>query len=138
MVEADPTRHASRTARGAAELDLGEAATGLLRSRLPAVAEDTVRAIIVEVPGYANALAGPMGANIQGAVQLALGGFLSLASRPAAATPARRWRPRWRAPTPWAGARRAAAAAWTRCSRPTGSAPGCRGASCRPRRSRPA
>ena len=80
MSESDPTRHASRTARGAAELDLGEAATGLLRSRLPAVAEDTVRAIIVEVPGYAGALAGPMGANIQGAVQLALGGFLSLAS----------------------------------------------------------
>jgi hypothetical protein len=79
--EGNPTRHASRTARGAAELDLGEAAIGLLRSQLPSVAEDTVRAVIVEVPGYANALAGPMGANIQDAVQLALGGFLSLAGR---------------------------------------------------------
>ncbi len=87
MSESDPTRHASRTARGAAELDLGEAAIGLLRSRLPSVAEDTVRAVIVEVPGYANALAGPMGGNIQGAVQLALGGFLSLASRPRGSDP---------------------------------------------------
>ena len=83
----DPTRHASRTARGAADLDLTEAAIGLLRSRLPAVAEDTVRAVIVEVPGYTNALAGPMGANIQDAVQLALGGFLSLASRPRGTDP---------------------------------------------------
>ncbi len=80
MPETDPTRHASRTARGAAELDLGAAAIELLRSRLPDVAESTVRDIVVEVPGYANALAGPMGENIQRAVQLALGGFLNLAS----------------------------------------------------------
>ncbi|MFC0624110.1 PucR family transcriptional regulator [Kribbella deserti] len=82
MTDVDPVRHASRTARGAAELDLGEVAIGLLRSRLPKVAESTVRAVIVEVPGYANALAGSMGGNIQGAVQLALGGFLNLASSP--------------------------------------------------------
>jgi hypothetical protein len=87
MPEVDPIRHASRTARGAADLDLTEAAVGLLRSRLPAVAEDTVRAVIVEVPGYTNALAGPMGVNIQDAVQLALGGFLSLASRPRGTDP---------------------------------------------------
>jgi len=41
-----------------------------------------VRAIIVEVPGYANALTGRMGENIQGAVQLALGGFLDLSTSP--------------------------------------------------------
>ncbi len=87
MSEGDPTRHTSRTARGAADLDLTEAAIELLRSRLPAVAEDTVRAVIVEVPGYTNALAGPMGANIQDAVQLALGGFLSLAGRPRGSDP---------------------------------------------------
>ena len=87
MSGSDPTRHTSRTARGAAELDLGDTATELLRSRLPEVAEDTVRAIIVEVPGYANALAGPMGAKIQGAVQLALGGFLNLAGRPHGSDP---------------------------------------------------
>ena len=43
MHDADPTRHATPAARGAAELDLGDAATDLLRARLPAVAEDTVR-----------------------------------------------------------------------------------------------
>ena len=78
MSDADPTRHASRTARGAAELELGQAAIDLLRSRLPDIAGKTVTAIIAEVPGYTNALAGPMGAKIEGAVQLALGGFLRL------------------------------------------------------------
>ena len=87
MTDGDPTRHTSRTARGAAELDLGDAAIGLLRAQLPSVAEDTVRAVIVEVPGYGNALSGPMGANIKDAVQLALGGFLSLAGRPRGSDP---------------------------------------------------
>ncbi|MGH3354484.1 MAG: PucR family transcriptional regulator [Nocardioidaceae bacterium] len=87
MTESDPTRHARRTAWGATELDLDEDTLGRLRSRLPTVAEDTVRAVIVEVPAYANALAGPMGTNIQDAVQLALGGFLSLASRPRGSDP---------------------------------------------------
>jgi len=82
VTDTDPTRHTSRTSLGAAELDLGDATIELLRSRLAGVAENTVRAVVVEVPGYANALAGPMQANIQGAVQLALGGFLSLASSP--------------------------------------------------------
>ncbi|GAA0929340.1 PucR family transcriptional regulator [Kribbella koreensis] len=79
--------HASRTARGAAELELGEAAVELLRSRLPDIAGLTVTAIIVEVPAYTNALAGPMGAKIEGAVQLALGGFLRLASSGDPGTP---------------------------------------------------
>jgi hypothetical protein len=87
LSDADPQRHPIRTARGGAELDLDEATVGMLRSRLPAVAQDTVRAVIVEVPGYANALAGPMGANIQSAVQLALGGFLDLAGRPRGTDP---------------------------------------------------
>ena len=87
MADTDPVRHASRTARGAAELDLGEAAIDQLRSRLADIAENTVTAIIAEVPGYTNALAGPMGAKIEGAVQLALGGFLKLASSGDAGTP---------------------------------------------------
>jgi hypothetical protein len=87
LSESGGTRHTSRTAWGAAELDLGQDTVELLRSQLAAVAEDTVRAVIIEVPGYANALAGPMGANIQGAVQLALGGFLNLASRPRGSDP---------------------------------------------------
>ncbi|WP_433004469.1 PucR family transcriptional regulator [Kribbella sp. CA-294648] len=87
MAEIDPARHASRTARGAAELELGEAAVDLLRSRLRDIAGLTVTAIIVEVPAYTNALAGPMGAKIEGAVQLALGGFLRLASSGDPGTP---------------------------------------------------
>jgi len=58
-----------------------------MRSRLPQVAEQTVTAITDEVPSYAGALTGPMGENIRTAVQLALGGFISLASRSRGADP---------------------------------------------------
>lgn len=68
-----------------ADLDLGERTLLLLRSRLPAVAELTVQAIIEQVPPYTDALSGPIGANIRAAVELALGGFLKLASRPSGA-----------------------------------------------------
>ena len=51
-----------------------------MRQELPAVAEQTVAAIVVEVPSYADAFGGEMGRNIENAVQLALGGFLQLAS----------------------------------------------------------
>ena len=47
----------------------------------PAVAEQTVEAVIAEVPGYAGALSGEMRANIERAVQMALGGFLRLAEQ---------------------------------------------------------
>jgi hypothetical protein len=52
-----------------------------LRARLPAVADRVVLAIIEEVPSYAGALTGRMGEVIRNAVQLALGGFLTLATR---------------------------------------------------------
>ncbi|WP_202868864.1 PucR family transcriptional regulator [Kribbella antibiotica] len=87
MAEIDPERQTSRTARGAAELHLGAAAIDLLRARLPEIAGRTVTAIILEVPGYTNALAGPMGAKIEGAVQFALGGFLRLADSGEPSTP---------------------------------------------------
>jgi len=58
-----------------------------MRARLPAVADATVAAIIAEVPSYEGALTGSMGENIRNAVQLALGGFLSLASRRRGADP---------------------------------------------------
>lgn len=51
-----------------------------MRSELPQVAEHVVAAIIDEVPSYTDAFSGPMGETIRNAVQLALGGFLSLAS----------------------------------------------------------
>jgi hypothetical protein len=47
---------------------------------LPEVADAVVAAIVEEVPTYTNAFQGPMGETIRRAVQLALGGFLSLAS----------------------------------------------------------
>ena len=71
---------------GAGDLDLGDRTLALLRSRLPAVAELTVQAIIEQVPPYTDALSGPIGANIRSAVELALGGFLKVAARPSGAT----------------------------------------------------
>ena len=56
-----------------------------MRAELPAVAEQTVAAIVVEVPSYADAFSGDMGRTIENAVQLALGGFLVLASAGAGA-----------------------------------------------------
>ena len=73
-----PRRTPRRTAGHG--LELSPEAIAEMRSRLPQVADETVTAIIEEVPGYAGALTGPMGENIRNAVQLALGGFLSLAS----------------------------------------------------------
>jgi hypothetical protein len=58
-----------------------------LRTRLPEVAERTVAAITDDVPSYSDALSGPMGATIREAVQLALGGFISLAARSRGAGP---------------------------------------------------
>ena len=71
-----------RTARSTAGhgLDLDAAAIVEMRKQLPQVADDVVLAIIAEVPSYEGALSGPMGETIRNAVQLALGGFLSLAS----------------------------------------------------------
>lgn len=74
--------HARGGAADAVALDLGERTLALLRSRLPAVAELTVQAIIEQVPPYTDALSGAIGANIRSAVELALGDFLRLAARP--------------------------------------------------------
>ena len=59
---------------------LPEQAVLTMRAELPAVADDVVAAIIEEVPSYEDAFSGPMGQTIGNAVQVALGGFLSLAS----------------------------------------------------------
>jgi hypothetical protein len=66
---------------GSPALGLGSELTSSLEERLPAVAEHTVAAVIDEVPGYSGAWAGPMGAQINRAVEMALRGFLSLAAR---------------------------------------------------------
>ena len=51
-----------------------------MRAELPSVAERTVAEIIDEVPSYADAFTGDMGRVIVNAVELALGGFLALAT----------------------------------------------------------
>lgn len=58
-----------------------------MRAELPSVAERTVRAVVVEVPSYADAFADGMGVTIQNAVRLALGGFLQLATDTSGADP---------------------------------------------------
>jgi hypothetical protein len=58
-----------------------------MQADLPAVAEQTVATIVVEVPSYADAFAGEMGRGISNAVQLALGGFLELATAPGGVDP---------------------------------------------------
>jgi hypothetical protein len=68
------------TARGAAGLHLDASVRRALRDRLHDVAAQTVEAVTVEVPGYAGALTGSMGAKIEGAVQAALAGFLKVAA----------------------------------------------------------
>ena len=62
-------------------LALSAAAVEEMRAQLPDVAEQVVTAVVEEVPSYQDAFDGPMGQTIRQAVQLALGGFLSLASQ---------------------------------------------------------
>jgi hypothetical protein len=62
------------------ETTLPTAVAEAMRANLPFVAEATVAAVIVEVPSYADAFGGDMGRTIETAVQLALGGFLELAT----------------------------------------------------------
>ncbi len=64
----------------AASLVLDAAVIEDLRTRLPEVATHTIVAVMDEVPAYAGPFGGPMGKTIQQAVQVALAGFLKLAS----------------------------------------------------------
>ena len=63
-----------------ADLDLSAPVVEAMRTDLPRVAEQVVRAVQAEVPSYADPFRGRMGRNIENAVQLALGGFLGIAS----------------------------------------------------------
>jgi hypothetical protein len=60
-----------------------------MQAELPAVAEETVATIVVEVPSYADAFAGEMGRAIERAVRAALGGFLDLATATGGVDPSR-------------------------------------------------
>ena len=64
-----------------------------IRPELPSVAQATVAEIIVEVPSYADAFSGDMGRVIGNAVELALGGFLELATARSGADPSTPIRP---------------------------------------------
>ncbi len=72
-------RRAPRSTAGH-ELRLEPAIVEAMRAELPEVAELVVAAVIEEVSSYTDAFSGPMGETIRNAVQLALGGFLTLAT----------------------------------------------------------
>jgi hypothetical protein len=57
------------------------AALAAMHSQLSTLADDVVAAIVEEVPSYRDAFSGPMGETISNAVEVALGGFLTLASQ---------------------------------------------------------
>ncbi len=75
--------HAERRTSGISThgLTMPPAAVAEMREQLSDLADDVVAAIVEEVPSYRDAFSGPMGQTISNAVQLALGGFLTLASR---------------------------------------------------------
>jgi hypothetical protein len=62
------------------QIEIPAAVAEAMRPELPSVAQATVAQIIVEVPSYADAFSGDMGRVIGNAVELALGGFLELAT----------------------------------------------------------
>ncbi|HVI35255.1 MAG TPA: hypothetical protein VM684_03405, partial [Gaiellales bacterium] len=70
----------SHAIQRASELALDETTVTALRAALKTTADEVVQAIIDEVPPYANALSGHMGATIRRAVRTALGHYLDLAS----------------------------------------------------------
>nr|WP_229072946.1 helix-turn-helix domain-containing protein [Actinoplanes sp. DH11] len=61
---------------------LPEEVVAPLRQGLPEVSTQTIAAITMEVPAYAEAFAGELGHKIERAVQAALGTFFNLVSRP--------------------------------------------------------
>ncbi len=59
--------------------ELPPGAVEAMHGQLSTLADDVVAAIVDEVPSYRDAFSGPMGETISNAVELALGGFLTLA-----------------------------------------------------------
>jgi hypothetical protein len=77
----------------AEETALPAAVATAMRAELASVAEATVAEIIVEVPSYADAFSGDMGRVIGSAVELALAGFLELATASSGGDPGTPIRP---------------------------------------------
>ncbi|MEG9227337.1 PucR family transcriptional regulator [Aeromicrobium sp. Sec7.5] len=67
--------------RGSDALRLPAAVVDRMRAGMAGVAEQTIAAVISEVPSYRDPFRGAMGRNIEVAVTLALDGFLDLAAR---------------------------------------------------------
>lgn len=61
------------------QLQIDDSVVRILRTRLPEVATTTIAAVMSEVASYRDAFGGPMGENIENAVQMALAGFLRMA-----------------------------------------------------------
>lgn len=82
VVEGQPAVASSATESRAADLRLGDAVVARMRAQLPEVAERTVSAVTAEVPGYSDTsgAGGPDRALLAKGVEMALRGFLSLAS----------------------------------------------------------
>lgn len=66
----------------APQVQLSAETVAQMQSVLKSVGDEVVGSIIAEVPSYAGALSGPMGETIRAAVEVALGGFITLAGRP--------------------------------------------------------
>ena len=75
------------TTQGPTVVGLDPQVAAALRARLAEIADSAVLHIVDEVPSYAGAWSGRMGEVIRNAVQLALGGFLTLATRQDAEAP---------------------------------------------------
>ena len=75
-----PDDVASPTAARLSGLEIDDRVVRALREQLPSVAAQTVAAVVHEVPSYTGALSGSMADKIEAAVQMALAGFLKLAS----------------------------------------------------------
>lgn len=76
MAATGSASHPSRRARR-----LPDEVVGALRADLPRVADDVVADVVAGVESYRDALRGQMGATIRQAVQVALDGFIIIASR---------------------------------------------------------
>lgn len=61
------------------QLQIDDSVIRILRTRLPEVATTTIAAVMSEVASYRDVFGGPMGENVENAVQMALAGFLRMA-----------------------------------------------------------
>ena len=105
----------SVTASGPDAFRIDDGVLRALRENLPSVASQTIAAVTSEVPGYGEGLSGPLGENIEAAVQMAIGGFLKLVSGSRDGDPSTPRRSTLEGATPSVEARPERVARWMRC-----------------------